>query len=69
MWKPTKSVLLLLMILMCIFGGLTLSWVDWSIIETGKKIEIYKQIELPIIFLLLAFTFMIPYVKKLKNNN
>tara|TARA_R110000787_G_scaffold17133_7_gene54079 strand:+ start:318 stop:527 length:210 start_codon:yes stop_codon:yes gene_type:complete len=69
MWKPKKKTLLVLMILTSMFGGLTLSWVNWGVFETGKNIEIYNEIELPLIFLLLAFVFMIPYVKKIKEEN
>jgi hypothetical protein len=66
MWKPSKRVLLVLMILTSTLGGITLSWVDWNIIKTGKGVDVYNQIDLPIIFLLLSIIFMIPYVKKLK---
>lgn len=69
MWKPSKKILLVLMILMSVFGGLTLSQVNWGVFETGKNIEIYNEIDLPIIFLLLAFVFMTSYIKKLKKEN
>ena len=45
MWKPSKKILLSLMLFTAIMGGITLSWVDWDIIETGKGIDIYNQID------------------------
>ena len=66
MWKPSKKILLVLMILTSIMGGLTFIGIDWGVFEIGKGIDIYNQIDLPIIFLLLSISFMIPYVKKLK---
>lgn len=66
MWKLSTKMLLFLIILMSVLGGLTFSWIDWEVIETGKGIDIYREIDLPIIFLLLGFSFIVPYVKKLK---
>ena len=67
--KPSKKILFALMLLMSTLGGITLSMVDWDIIETGKRVDVYNQIDLPIIFFLLSISFMIPYVKKLKEEN
>jgi len=64
MWKPSKNTLFFLMFLSTIFGGITFSIVDWSVFESGKGI--IAELQLPVIFLALAFSFMIPYVKKLK---
>lgn len=69
MWKPSTKTLLFLMILMCVLGGLTFSWIDWEVIETGKSIDVYREVNLPIICLLLAFSFIVPYVKKIKGEN
>lgn len=66
MWKPSKKTLLVLMILMSSLGGISLSMVNWEIFNTAKGIEIYREINLSLIFIVLAFYFMFPYVKKLK---
>ena len=64
MWKPSKVTLLVLMISMAVMGGITLNWVDWKVFETGKGV--LRELQLPLIFLALAFYFMVPYVQKLK---
>lgn len=69
MWKPSKFYLFILMLFTAIMGGISLSFIDWDIIEKGKGIDIYNQIDLPVIFFLLSISFMIPYVKKLKEEN
>ena len=66
MIKFSKATLFILMVSMCVLGGVSFAVIDWDIIETGKGIDIYNEIDLPIIFLLLAFSFMLPYVKKVK---
>lgn len=66
MWKPSKKILLILMLSMAIIGGITFNFVDWDIIEKGKGIDVYNEIELPIIFFLLSISFMITYVQKIK---
>ncbi len=66
MIKFSKKTLFFLMVLMCIMGGITLSMVDWEVFNDGAGIDIYREIDLPLIFLGLAFGFMFPYVKKLK---
>jgi len=68
MWKPSKIVLFVFMLFTAIMSGVTLSFIDWDIIENGKGIEVYNQIDLPIIFFVLSISFMIPYVKKLKKD-
>lgn len=40
MWKLSTKMLLFLIILMSVLGGLTFSWIDWEVIETGKGIDI-----------------------------
>tara|TARA_B100000929_G_C15430331_1_gene394435 strand:- start:753 stop:965 length:213 start_codon:yes stop_codon:yes gene_type:complete len=66
MWKPSKLTLLILMISMAVMGGLTFSWIDWKVFDTGEGKDIYQEIQLPLIFLALGFYFMVPYVKLLK---
>ena len=66
MWKPSKKILFALMFLMSTLSGITLCMVDWEVLEKGKGIDIYREINTPLIFFGLAFLFMIPYVKKLK---
>lgn len=68
MWKPSKKVLFGLMLLTAIIGGVSFSFIDWDIIENGKGIDVYNQIDLPILFFVLSISFMIPYVKKLKED-
>ena len=60
MWKPSKITLLLFMILMAILGGVTFSYIDW------EHFNNLKEIQLPLIFLVLSIYFMVLYVKKLK---
>ena len=67
MWKPSKLTLLILMISMAVMGGLTFSWVDWKVFETGTGI--WRELQLPIIFLALSIYFMVPYVQKLKKES
>jgi len=64
MWKLGKKTLFILMLTTAIMAGLTTYWIDWSVFETKKGI--LREIQLPLIFLALSFYFMIPYVKKLK---
>lgn len=64
MWKPSKKILLVLMIFTAVMGGITLNWVDWKVFDTGKGV--FRELQLPIIFLALSLYFMVPYVKKLK---
>jgi len=64
MWNPSKMTLFFLMLLSATFGGLTLNYVDWSVFETNKGI--IKELQLPVTFLALSFYFMVPYVKKIK---
>ena len=54
------------MLSMAIIGGITFNFVDWDIIEKGKGIDVYNEIELPILFFLLSISFMITYVQKIK---
>ncbi len=51
---------------MAVMGGLTFSWIDWKVFDTGEGKDIYQEIQLPLIFLALGFYFMVPYVKLLK---
>ena len=55
------------MISMAVMGGLTFSWVDWKVFETGTGI--WRELQLPIIFLALSIYFMVPYVQKLKKES
>lgn len=64
MWKPSKKVLFFLMIINATLAGISLFLIDWNVFETGKGI--YKEVSLTAVFLGLAIFFMIPYVKKLK---
>ncbi len=66
MWKPSKIVLFVLMLFTAIMSGVSFSFIDWDIIENGKGIDVYNQIDLPILFFVLSISFMIPYVKKIK---
>lgn len=69
MMKFSKITLFILMTLMSILGGITLNMVNWNVFSVGKGIDIYREIDLPIIFIGLAFSFMFPYVKKLKEES
>lgn len=64
MWRLSKLTLLVLTFLMALFGGLTLSDVDWVAIEAENNL--IRELQLPLIFLVLSFSFMIPYVKRIK---
>lgn len=64
MWKPSKFVLFILMLANAVFAGISFIYVDWNVFKTGEGI--YDEIHQPILFLLLSFFFMFPYVKKLK---
>ncbi|MFK7747815.1 MAG: hypothetical protein AB8B65_05470 [Kordia sp.] len=64
MWKPNKKILFILFFLNATLGGICFSLIDWSVFETGKGI--YDEISLTLVFTGLTFFFMIPYVKKLK---
>ena len=66
MWKLSKLTLFILTFLMALFGGLTLNGVDWVAIETRS--DLIKELQLPLIFLVLSFSFMISYVKKIREN-
>lgn len=66
MWKPSKKISFLIMILTAIMGGLTFSYIDWDKFD-NSFLEIYKEIRLPIVFLILSIYFMLFYVKKRTN--
>ena len=66
MWKPNIKTLFFMMLLCAIMGGLTFSWIDWNNLNTTKGI--IDEFQLPVIFLILSFYFMVPYVKKLKED-
>lgn len=67
MWKPSKISLFVLTFLMALFGGITLSFVDWTVLEEGTGV--LKELQLSLLFLALSFFFMVPYVKKVKEGN
>jgi len=52
----------------CDNGLCSFSFIDWDIIVKGKGIDIYNQIDLPIIFFVLSTSLMIPNVNKLKED-
>jgi len=67
MWEFSKLTLFILMMVNSTLGGISLSFVDWSVFETGQGI--YDEIQLPVLFFLLSLFFMFPYVKKLKEDS
>ena len=52
------------MILTAIMGGVTFSYINWK--NFDSSLETYKEIRLPIIFLVLSMYFMIFYIRKIK---
>ena len=69
MWKPSVKVLFSLMILMVILGGISLNFVDWNILQEGRFIEIYNEVDIPIIFFLLSISFLLTYLKRSKEKS
>ncbi len=67
MWNPEKIILFVLIFSMAIMTGLTSYWIDWSVFE--NKELILREIQLPLTFFGLSIYFMIPYIKKLKEDN
>lgn len=64
MWKPSKKTSFFIMILTAIMGGVTFSYINWENLDSSLKI--YKEVRLPIIFLVLSVYFMIFYIKRIK---
>ena len=66
MWKFNKLTLFILVLLMSTCAGITIYMINWEVFENGKGI--FREIHLPLIFLGLAFYFMVSYVKRLKES-
>ena len=63
----SKTTLFILMFTMSTLAGVTLSIVNWEALEAAQGIRaIYKEIQFPVLFFGLSVLFMIPYVKKIK---
>lgn len=67
MWKLSKLALFIIFFVMTICAGISLIFVDWEVIKSGKNIV--SELEQPVLFLLLSLYFMFPYVKKIKEEN
>ena len=66
MWKPSKAVLFFLVLINATLGGVAFSFVDWQLVRSGQGV--FKELELPVLFLLLSIFFVFSYVKKLKGD-
>lgn len=66
MWKPSKKILFIMMLASAILCGLSLSLVNWEYVKNGKNL--YYELNLPMIFAVLSFLFMIPYVKLIRED-
>jgi hypothetical protein len=64
MWKPSKKTLFFLILFMAILTGISLGGVNWKIVEEGKNI--FNEFLLPGLFIGLSFSFLIPYLKIIK---
>ena len=64
MWKPSKKTLFLLISLTGLFSIISFTTVNWGLVLEKKNI--YNELLLPVVFLVLSFNFIIPYVKKIK---
>ena len=67
MWKPSKLVLFVILFTMTTCTGLSVFFINWEVFESGKGI--YKELQQPVLFLLLSLYFVFPYVKKLKEES
>jgi len=52
---------------MSVCAGVSIAFINWDVIESRKGI--FKELQQPILFVLLGLYFLIPYVKKLKENS
>jgi len=66
MWNPSKAVLFFLMLLCITMAGIFFSKIDWQVFDVGTGKEIYRELQLPVLFFLLFISFVFPYVKKIK---
>ncbi|WP_430409755.1 hypothetical protein [Kordia sp.] len=64
MWKPSKLVLFIIIFTMTICAGISSIFIDWESVSQGKNLV--KELQQPILFLLLSLYFVFPYVKKIK---
>lgn len=65
MWKPSKTILFILMLSMIIVGGISFSLIDWQVFNSGFN-GAYRELLTPVLGLFFGFYFMVHYVKKLK---
>jgi hypothetical protein len=67
MWKPSKLTLFIIFITMTVCAGISVAYIDWDVIASGKGV--FKELQQPVLFILLSLYFMFPYVKKLKEES
>jgi hypothetical protein len=66
MWKPTKTVLFLLMSINATLAGISLAYVDWNAIN--KNDNVFRELQLPVLFFLLSIYFLFPYIKSIRKD-
>lgn len=67
MFKFSKKALFVLILVNTICAGISFSNIDWENMENGNKI--WDEIHLTVTFILLAFSFVFPYIKEIKKDN
>jgi len=67
MVKFNKLTLFILMFITSTCAGISLYLVNWEVVKSGQKV--FQELQLPLIFIFLSFYFMVPYVKKLKEEH
>ena len=67
MWTPSKTILLILIVLMSLLGAISLSFIDWNLVDIGLSNAI-KEFRLTFVFWGLGIYFLFPYVRKIKES-
>lgn len=71
MWKPSKLVLFIIIFATTICAGISSIFIDWEAVAQGENLV--KELQQPVLFVLLSLYFVFPYVKRIKeeeaNNN
>lgn len=63
MIKLSKTMLLVLIVLMVVLGAISYSLIDWEVFHSGTSGAI-KELRLTFVFFGLGLYFIFPYVKK-----
>jgi hypothetical protein len=64
MWNPSKLVLFIILFTMTVCAGISSVFIDWESVAQGENL--IKELQQPVLFVLLGLYFVFPYVRKIK---